>query len=127
MHEASLAGGLLKLALDSREAHNSAMQGARAGRITEIRCAHGLLACFEAETLKACFELLAEGGPAEGAALVLELEPLPCECGACGHKFTLWKRSFSCPKCGGGQISFQGGHGLELKSIQVESEEDAND
>lgn len=123
MHEASLVQGLLSLALESRENYNKSNPGKAAGVIKEIKCGFGLLACFEPEALRLCFELFAEGTAAEKAELILEPEPLPCHCRRCGADFELMEKRFICPRCESADISFEGGGGLTLQSIDVESEE----
>lgn len=127
MHEASLTQGLVKLALESWEKYNESNPGKPAGRIKEIKCSYGLLAGFEPETLQLCFELFTENTPAENSELILVPEPLACHCGACGKNFKLSERHFICPECGGDNISFKGGNGLTLQSINVENEEKGHD
>lgn len=127
MHEASLVQGLLNLALASLKDFNATNPPRKAKTINEIVCEYGLLACFEPETLKACFEIFAEGTPAQNASLVLNPAPLPCVCSACGEKFMLMRKHFICPACGSGKISFNGGNGLVLQAINVDSEEKGND
>lgn len=122
MHEAALVQGLLRTALRAVEDHNARPHARRAGRLTRLTCRLGLLSCVEAETLRACFELFAEGTPAEGAELVLETAPLDCRCEGCGAHFALERRHFVCPACGGERLHFQGGHGLTLMGIDVEAE-----
>ena len=100
MHEASLVQGLLDMALKAVEEHNAAHPDNRALRIQEITCELGLIACVEAQTLTACFELFAEGTLAEGATLTLNTAPLACRCENCGHAFSLAQRRFVCPACG---------------------------
>lgn len=120
MHEASLVQGLLKIALKAHADYRAAAPGATPPRIREIICEAGLLACFEAETLKACFEIFAEGTPAEGARLVINTSPLASQCNACGSKFELTTRQFVCPVCQSDQISFSGGNGLVLQAINID-------
>lgn len=127
MHEASLVQGILNLALESWRNYNELNPDLPAGRIKRISLSYGLLACFEAETLRACFELFAENTIAEKAELQLSCEALASQCENCGHKFELTKRHFVCPVCGSEQISFKGGNGLTLQSIEVENEEKLND
>lgn len=125
MHEASLVQGLLDLALNALATHNAGCPAKKAGKIVEIKCQAGLLACFEANTLRACFEIFSEGTPAEGARLEIETMPLACDCINCGHKFELLKRHFICPSCGSENIAFKGGNGLVLLALNVS--EDAED
>ena len=127
MHEASLVQGLLGMALKAVEEHNAAHPENRVTRIQEIVYELGLIACVEARTLTACFELFAEGTVAEAATLTLNTAPLACRCESCGHAFSLTQRRFVCPACGGENIHFSGGHGLTLQSLRVESEETDHD
>ncbi len=123
MHEAALVQGLLDTALKAVEEHNRQQPEARVKRIEELVCQLGLIACVEAQTLTACFELFAEGTLAQGARLTLETAPLVCRCESCGQSFELHQRRFVCPACGGDTIHFSGGHGLTLLSLRVESED----
>ena len=119
MHEASLAEGLLKIAVQSIEDYNTAHPGEPACCIASLRLGLGLLSCVEIETFKGCFELLAEGTVAEGARLDMQIQPLDCRCEDCGATFALTKRHFACPQCGGDRLTFTGGHGLVLLSLEA--------
>jgi hydrogenase nickel incorporation protein HypA/HybF len=123
MHEASLVQGIISAAVAAMEHHNAEKPQNRALRIQEIECEIGLISCVEPQTLTGCFELLAEGTPAEGAALTLRTAPLDCNCTVCGHAFQLTQRHFACPGCGSDEIHFNGGHGLTLTALHVETEE----
>ncbi len=123
MHEASLAQGLLRTALDAVRGYNAANPDRPAGHVTAIRVSLGLLSCVEATTFTGCFELLSEGTEAEGAALVVEREPLACDCQDCGARFTLTRKDFRCPECGGSSLHPHGGHGLTLLSLEVEEKD----
>lgn len=126
MHEASLVQGLLDVAMNELEKYQATHPGPRLV-ISEVSCELGLISCVEEETLKACFELFAEGTVAEHAALRLSRAPLACECSDCGTAFAIKKRDFFCPCCGGTNIRFSGGHGLTLIGLAVECEENGND
>ena len=108
MHEASLAQGLLNLITDSVCQYNAAHPEKPAGRVTALRLGLGPLSCVETETFKGCFELLSEG------------------CESCGEHFLLTKKMFRCPQCGSDQLSFTGGHGLTLLSLEVENKDEEN-
>ena len=123
MHEASLAQGLLKIALASLEEHAQKNPGGKALKIKEIVCDAGLFAGFEDSTLRACLELFAEGTPCEDAILTINTLPLDCRCQTCGKGFQAEKRRFSCPHCGGEEVDFSGGRGLTLKAINVDTED----
>lgn len=127
MHEASLVEGILRVALDSLRDFEAANATEAPARIREIVCEAGLLACVEEATLSACFELYAEGTPAEGALLTVRRAPLECVCQECGNHFSLESRHFFCPRCQSGKIQLQGGSGLSIISINVECGELVND
>lgn len=127
MHEASLVQGLLEIIEKSVADYNQAHPGDRAAKVREIVCGAGLLACFEANTLRGCFEIFSAGGIAEGASLKINTMPLKCECENCGENFELSRRHFVCPHCGGEHINFHGGNGLTLLELNVEREDAEND
>ncbi|MCI7569385.1 hydrogenase maturation nickel metallochaperone HypA [Desulfovibrio sp.] len=136
MHEASLVQGLLNVAFRAVEEHNAQVDARRAAgdagagrkavRITRLTCSLGLLSCVEPQTLTACFELLAEGTMAEGARLLLNMEPLPCRCEECGAAFELGERRFVCPACGSHSLRFRGGHGMTMTGLDVTAEDEAD-
>lgn len=109
----------MRVALDELEKHSKS-SGCRELRITRLGCELGLFACVEEETLKGCFELLAEDTCAAGAELVFSRKPLPCACQDCGHNFDLAQKKFVCPECGGDNLRFSGGSGIALTQIRVE-------
>ncbi|MBZ2171364.1 hydrogenase maturation nickel metallochaperone HypA [Nitratidesulfovibrio sp. SRB-5] len=111
MHESSIVEGILRIVSDEAARHG-------APRISRVNLAVGLLACVEPRTLTACFELLAEGTPAEGAPLDVQLLPLRGVCLACGDVETR-KRKFSCPSCGDDAVHWIGGRELYIASIEV--------
>jgi hydrogenase nickel incorporation protein HypA/HybF len=125
MHEASLVSGLLATALAEVEKYNAVLP-AGASPVLAIRGLTldvGLIACVEEQTLKACFELMAEDTLAAGAKLTVQRLPLPCECRSCGKHFMLTQRHFVCPSCGGKDMAFNGGQGCTLSKLDVEVEE----
>ncbi len=113
MHEASIVSGILRIILEEAQKHG-------ATKINRVNLQSGLLAGIEAETLTACFELLAEGTIAEGATLEIDVPPLNCQCQSCGHEFQLLKRAFHCPQCNGMKLDFEGGHGCNITGIEAE-------
>ncbi len=112
MHETSLAAGLLRIITEEAQKHH-------VHRIVRVRLGLGLLACIEAQTLTACFALLAENTVAAGAHVVIEILPLPCTCRQCHEAFTLTQRHFICPACHSKDIDFSGGHGCTLLGLEA--------
>jgi len=120
VHETALAEGILRIVREEARRHN-------VERVTEIHVQVGLLSAVEEQTLNACFELLAEGGVAQGAALKIASEPLSAGCASCGHTFELVTRSFFCPCCRSADIRFEGGHGCTIRSISAERADPAQE
>lgn len=116
-----MAQGLLQVALDELLKYSRSVKPGQL-RITRLACELGLFSCVEEETLKGCFELLAEDTAAAGAELVFLRKSLPCVCQDCGHNFDLAQKKFVCPECGGENLRFSGGSGIALTQIQVEEE-----
>lgn len=127
MHEASLVEGMMKIALHAAQEYQLAHPDTPVPRIREIICEAGLLSCFEEETLRACFEIYAEGTSAEQAKLVINRQPLECCCNDCNHSFQLERRHFVCPECASSNIKFSGGSGFLLQAINIDCGEDLND
>lgn len=123
MHEASLVQGILEIVEKALDDYIHANPGKKHPQVAEIICEAGLLACFEPATLKACFEIFAEGTNCEKAKLVIETASLACHCRGCGHEFLLAERKFQCPVCQSPDITFKGGNGLILKAIKIEDTE----
>jgi hydrogenase nickel incorporation protein HypA/HybF len=120
VHETAFAAGILRIVREEARRHNVT-------RITEIHLQVGLLSAVETQSLSACFELLAEGGVARGAALKIASAPLPACCKHCGHGFELATRSFFCPRCQSADIEFEGGHGCTIQSISAEYADSAQE
>lgn len=112
MHEIALASGILRMAQEAARTHD-------ARRISRVRVGLGLLACIEAQTLSACFDIITEGSMAAGALLQVDVEPLSCMCVACGQAFVLTQRVFACPACGSKDMTFEGGHGCRILAIEA--------
>lgn len=126
MHEASIVEGLMKIILHAAEQYQVENPQMAPPKIREIVCEAGLLAGFEKETLRACFEIFSENTIAEGASLVVNTAPLKCNCNDCGHEFELRRRHFVCPACASDNISFGAASGLILQSINLDCGENQN-
>ena len=124
MHEAALAIPLLRLVLEETARHER--ERGQTLRVTRVRVRAGLLMAVEAAALRGIFALMAEGGPAEGAELVVETEPMRGDCPDCGPEngeVTISARDFRCPRCGGEEVAWKGGNELYIASISVQPEE----
>lgn len=116
MHETAIASSILSVVLES-VARYTETEGPL--MVTEIFLEVGLLSCLEPQTLKGCFEIMAEGTPAEGACLNITVLPLLGNCESCGAVETA-RRGFDCPLCGKSNVDWQTGQDMKVSSIKVE-------
>lgn len=108
MHEAALARGLLRAALEATE-----------GRVLVLR---GWVAEDEALSLVALqlhFDAASQGTRAEGARLELELSHLRVCCGGCGRDYAPEHHLRLCPHCGSTEGTLEGTPGLGLRELTV--------
>lgn len=115
MHEASLAGGVLKLIEDT---------AAREGfsRLLVLRLEAGQLAGVDVRALRFSLESLAPGTLLQGASIQIEEPPGAAWCLHCGKTVALIQRGNACPVCGGYQLQPTGGMELRVLDMQVSDE-----
>ena len=113
MHEASIASALIGIL--SRQA---AQHGVSSMNRVTVRV--GQLRAVEPRALAACFELMAENGPAEGAELVIESVPARGRCSSCGHEFEIERFRFRCTACRGSAIVLLSGEELYIESFETD-------
>lgn len=112
MHEITLVTGLFQIINEQ-----VAAQGIES--VSKVRLKVGELAAVEPMTLRACFEVVAEGTVAAGAELEIEAVPLSGRCRGCGDGFRIENFSFVCPACGGGDVELTGGKELYVESLEA--------
>jgi hydrogenase nickel incorporation protein HypA/HybF len=115
MHEASLAGGVLKLVEDS-----AATEGF--SRLLSLRLEAGQLAGVDVRALRFALDALAPGTLLAGAEIVIDEPPGQAWCLACGHTVALAQRGAACPGCGGHRLQPTGG--LELRVLDMRVSDD---
>jgi hydrogenase nickel incorporation protein HypA/HybF len=113
MHEMAIAQGVLDIALD-----NAARHGAK--RITAIKLLVGEMTEVEPDSLRFCFEALAEGTAAAGAQLEIEAVPLVGRCRDCGAEFAVQRFRFVCPTCASVGVEILSGRELKVEHLEVE-------
>jgi hydrogenase nickel incorporation protein HypA/HybF len=114
MHEASIAEGILKVVTD-------ALAG-KAERITKINVVAGALSGVEGESLTTWFGILAQGTPAQGAAIHIRRinAHLVCRgCGKCTEYTAAGPVEVDCPDCGK-PVMLEGGTELYVDSVEIE-------
>ena len=87
-------------------------------RVTRVVLEVGKLSAVVPDAFRFCFELCAEGTPAQGAALeILEL-PGRALCRSCDREFEL-NSVFDRCGCGSLSLQFLSGEELQLKEVEV--------
>jgi len=110
MHELSIAEAMVRIACDHA--------GGRSVTRVEVRIGH--LRQVVPDALEFAFELVAQGTPAEGAALAIEHVPAEGVCAACGARTVLDGFPLQCAACGGLQLELLRGEELLVDAIELE-------
>jgi hydrogenase nickel incorporation protein HypA/HybF len=113
MHEMSIAQSLLNIILQESEAH-------QVRRVVSVALRVGELSSVEPESLRFCFELIAQGTIVEGAELQIERVSVTCRCEDCGTEFSVEQLLFICPSCGGRRVEVLSGRELNIQSLEAE-------
>jgi len=112
MHDAAIVCGLMKILGRQAKAHGIS-------RIRRVTVKVGKLKAVEPQALAACFEIFAEGTPAEGAELAIDHVPAHGKCRDCGRDFDLEGFRLLCPGCGGNRVDIAGGEDLYVESFET--------
>ena len=115
MHEASLAGGVLKLVEDSARREGFV-------RVSALRLAAGQLAGVEPRALRFALEAIAPGTVLDGATFQIDEPAGQAWCMNCSATVDLEQRGDACPLCGGYQLQPTGGTELRVVDMLVEDE-----
>ena len=78
----------------------------------------GKLSAVLPDAVRFCFDLCAEGTPAEGAALVIVEPPGRAQCRDCGGGVTL-ERPFGRCGCGSTDLDWLSGEELKIREMEV--------
>jgi hydrogenase nickel incorporation protein HypA/HybF len=113
MHEMSLAEGILQLVEETarREA---------ATRVKLVVLEIGRLSMVEPDALRFCFDAVARGTLAEGAALDIEEVPGAGWCMQCAATVPMGERYATCPTCGSHQLQATAGSEMRVREIEIE-------
>jgi len=116
MHELSIGAALI-------EQVEAAAAAEQAKSVVRVVIVLGALSGVEPDALRAVFPLVAEGGAAAGAELLIELVEARVTCRACGHAAATDITFFGCVNCGSRDVELSAGRELNIKSIELEVEE----
>jgi hydrogenase nickel incorporation protein HypA/HybF len=113
MHEMSIAQSLLNIILQEGETH-------QVRRVVSVALKVGELSSVVPESLRFCFELIAQGTIVEGAELQIERVPVTCRCEDCGTEFSVEHLIFICPSCHSRRVEVLSGRELNIQSLEAE-------
>ncbi len=112
MHEMALAESMLQIVEDAARKNGAV-------RVTTVRLELGALSHVERDALRFCFEAVAKGGLASGAALEIDATPGAAWCMPCGARVPLAQLGDPCPQCGGWQLTVVAGEEMRVKDIEI--------
>jgi len=113
MHEASLAGGILRLVEDAARREGFA-------RVRSLHLEAGRLAGVEIRALRFALEALAPGTCLEGSRLEIDEPAGQAWCMGCSTTVAISQRGDACPHCGGYQLQPTGGTELRVVDMLVQ-------
>jgi hydrogenase nickel incorporation protein HypA/HybF len=112
MHEASLAGGVLRLIEDAASHENFS-------RLLTLRLEAGQLAGVDVRALRFALESIAPGTLLAGAVIEIADPPGVAWCMGCSQSVSIAQRGQACPRCGSYQLQATGGTELRVVDMEV--------
>jgi hydrogenase nickel incorporation protein HypA/HybF len=113
MHEYSIVQALLEQC-----EHYAEENGAE--KITKVVVKIGRLSGVEPHLLEIAFDTFKERTVCDGAAFVMQLQPVVIACKNCGAETTLGVFHYRCPRCESNDISVTEGEEMLLMSLEME-------
>lgn len=114
MHELSIVEALIE------QVHREVERAGHRGRILQLDLIVGRLSGVSCDSIRFAFELLSPGTPLEGAQVQIAEPRATCHCHGCGVRVEIDELTITCPRCGGMEVSIEGGRELLLQSIEIE-------
>ena len=112
MHEQSIVGYLLSMAIEDAKKDN-------AQRIISIKLVIGELTGVEKDAVNFYFGFMAKDTIAEGASLEFNFIKPQLRCRDCDIIFPKDKLEFNCPRCHKKAIEMVGGRELYIESMEI--------
>jgi hydrogenase nickel incorporation protein HypA/HybF len=111
LHELAVTQSILEIALRYAEG---------VSRITQLNLVIGDLSSVVDDSVQFYWDIVSQGSVAEGAKLNFKRIPTRLQCNECGQGFGPDGRVYTCPHCGGLQVTVVAGREFRLESIEVE-------
>ncbi|WP_326547080.1 hydrogenase maturation nickel metallochaperone HypA [Mycolicibacterium sp. ND9-15] len=87
-------------------------------RVHCVKLEVGALCALVPDSMQFCFELATTGTVADGARLLLDVQPGAAYCRTCGQNFELPDLILLCP-CGSANVEVVAGRDLKILSMEV--------
>jgi hydrogenase nickel incorporation protein HypA/HybF len=87
--------------------------------VTEVRLEIGKLAGVVVDSIRFCFDLVAEGTTLHGARLVVDEPPGLARCRPCGTEFEVDDPIVLCPACDAADVDVRSGRDMRIVSVEV--------
>jgi hydrogenase nickel incorporation protein HypA/HybF len=88
-------------------------------QVTKVTLEIGRLAGVVVDSIRFCFDMVADGTTLEGAALVI-VEPIGrARCRRCHNGFDTTDPIVLCPECGASDVDVLAGRDMRIKSVEV--------
>jgi hydrogenase nickel incorporation protein HypA/HybF len=113
MHEMALTESIVEIVCE--EARKRGF-----GKVRVVRLQVGVMAHVEPEALRFCFDAVARGTIAEGAALDILRRPGEGWCSDCAKTVPMTERFGACPDCGGRHVRMTSGDELRVEELEVD-------
>jgi hydrogenase nickel incorporation protein HypA/HybF len=88
-------------------------------RITTVRLEIGKLSGVVVDSIRFCFDLVAEGTTLAGAALEVDEPSGECRCRECATEFSVDDPIVLCPACESANVHVLAGRDLRIMSVEV--------
>lgn len=88
-------------------------------RVRCVRLEIGKLSGVVVDSIRFCFDLVADGTPVAGARLEIDEPSGSCRCKECAEEFTVDDPIVLCPACDSANVAVLSGRDLLIKSVEV--------
>ena len=88
-------------------------------RVTRVRLSVGKLSGVVVDSVRFCFDLVAESTTLEGAVLEVDEPPGHCRCVDCATEFEVDDPLVLCPGCAGANVDVLSGRDMRIVSVEV--------
>ena len=117
MHEMGIAMQIVEIASASIPADIDDV------RVERINLKVGKLTAVVPESLRFCFQIVAQETPCCDADLNIEEIPIIAKCNDCNIEWTISEPVFRCQECNSGSVEIISGRELDVNSIEIAHEE----